>query len=170
MGPVSHERAKGWFIRNIGKLDARDARIRPMEFNNLLLGCDPVAYIGPGDTPIRLRSAKKNGGVGSPVIHAFRSGSQAFQMFIEEIIQGQINARREPDDPLGAVTDVHEYLMLNNHMLQLDLFYSDFAGHVYMSPCIAAWSLTKGIVEMKPEPNRNGRARRRVIAYSASGK
>jgi len=43
--------------------------------------------------------------------------------------------------------------MTNNHMLVLDLMYSDFAGHQYPSPATIAWTLRDGgrIVEVRPQ-------------------
>ena len=56
----------------------------------------------------------------------------------------------------GRGTREYQYLMMNNHMLILDLMYSDFAGHQYLSPATVVWTLKDGgrIVEVRPQPIR----------------
>jgi hypothetical protein len=44
-----------FFIRNVGKFDARDAKLYPFQTGDLLSYSKQVAYIGPGDTLITLR-------------------------------------------------------------------------------------------------------------------
>ena len=70
-----------FFIRNIGNVDGRDAKIHSMRVNEFLLYSDQVAYIGAGDTVFNLR-CRRDGNGGSPVLNQLQSGDQAFRMFI----------------------------------------------------------------------------------------
>lgn len=147
-----------FFIRNTGQIDGRDAKVHSMRVNDFLLFSDQVSYVGIGDTAFNLKCRKDDDSEGSPVLNRFRTSMQAFQMFIEEIIRTTPlpEAIQNEEDAARRATREYQYLMMNNHMLVLDLMYSDFAGHQYLSPAIVAWTMKDGgrIVEVRPQPIR----------------
>jgi len=145
-----------FFIRNIGQVDGRDAKIHSMRVNDLLLYSDELSYIGAGDTVFNLHCRRTDRDKdGSPVFKILQTGVHAFQMFIEEIIRTSPmpDAIRNEEDPARRAAREYQYLMMNNHMLVLDLMYSDFAGHQYLSPGVIAWTMKDGgrIVEVRPQ-------------------
>ena len=146
-----------FFIRNIGQVDGRDAKIHSMRVNDLLLYSDEISYVGFGDTDLNLHCRKTDGGkAGSAVLKVLQRSTQAFQMFIEEIIRTSPipEAISNEESPELRATKEYQYLMRNNHHLVLDLMYSDFAGHGYLSPAVIVWSMKDGgkIVEVRPKP------------------
>jgi hypothetical protein len=147
-----------FFIRNIGgEIHGRDARIHSMQIGRLILYSDEIAYAGPGDTVFALRCrATDDVGDGSPVLRLFQTSAQAFQMFIDEVIKTQPipDTITSDENPARRATRKHQFLMMNNHMLVLNLLYSDFSGHRYLSPALIVWTLRDGgrIVEIRPQP------------------
>ncbi len=146
-----------FFIRNIGQVDGRDGRIDCTQINDLLLFSEQVKYIGCGDTVFELKCRRKNE-TGSPVLNILQRGEQAFRMFIEEVIRSAPlpdAIANEPDQARKATRE-YQYLAVNDHKLKLNLIYSDFAGHQYVSPAIVAWTIRDGghIVSVAPQTIR----------------